>query len=80
MQVVLQVPNQKTLEGAAEKLTALGVPFKLWVEQPENFPTCLATVPRLKSAVSPALKRLSLCKTTIYTGSHVKYNKALACA
>ena len=64
-QVVLQVPSAEALEAAAWRLGEASIPFKLWVEQPENFPTCLATAPRRKSAVAPSLKRLPLCKKAI---------------
>ena len=26
-----------------------GIPFKLWIEQPENVPVCVATWPRPRS-------------------------------
>ena len=44
------------------KLTEAGVLHKLWVEQPENYPTCLATKPYPKSAVALHFKKLNLCK------------------
>jgi len=45
IQVVLEVPGEKELRAVAEKLSEAGIQHKLWVEQPENFPTCLATKP-----------------------------------
>lgn len=38
------------------------MPCKLWVEQPEDFATCLATAPCRKSLVAPHVKKLQLCK------------------
>ncbi|CAM8958558.1 unnamed protein product [Rhodiola kirilowii] len=38
------------------------VTLELWIEQPENIPTCLATKPYLKSLVSLYFKKLKLCK------------------
>merc|ERR1712176_1207637 len=38
------------------KLRDAGVPYKLWAEQPENIPVCLATWPRRKSAVEKCFK------------------------
>ena len=46
----------------AAKLSEAGVPHKLWVEQPEDFPTCLATAPCRKSVVAPHMRKLALCK------------------
>ena len=46
----------------AAKLADAGVPHKLWVEQPEDFPTCLATAPCRKSVAGPHLRKLQLCK------------------
>ena len=36
------------------------IPHKLWIEQPENIPTCLAVAPRLKSCVHKFFKTLKL--------------------
>lgn len=46
----------------AAKLADAGVPHKLWVEQPEDFATCLATAPCRKSVAGPHLRKLQLCK------------------
>lgn len=46
----------------SEKLNAGGIAHKLWIEQPENIPTCLATKPYPKSTVSLVFKKLKLCK------------------
>jgi peptidyl-tRNA hydrolase len=62
VQVVLEVKGETQLTNLAQKLTEAGVAHKLWVEQPENFPTCLATAPQLKSQVQQYFKKLKLCK------------------
>ncbi len=61
-QVVLEVKGEAQLTNLAAKLQEAGVPHKLWIEQPENFPTCLATAPAPKSAVQQHFKKLKLCK------------------
>lgn len=62
--VVLEVKGDTQLRALAEKLAAAGVAHKLWVEQPEDFATCLATAPAPKSIVQPHMKKLKLCKGT----------------
>lgn len=46
----------------AKKLEEAGVDFKLWNEQPENYPTCLATRPYPKEEVSHLFKKCNLAK------------------
>jgi hypothetical protein len=60
--VVLEIKGQPQLLALAEKLTGAGVAHKLWVEQPEDFPTCLATAPATKADVGSHFKKLKLCK------------------
>uniref|UniRef100_A0A1B0CL56 peptidyl-tRNA hydrolase n=1 Tax=Lutzomyia longipalpis TaxID=7200 RepID=A0A1B0CL56_LUTLO len=38
---IMEVENQEALQDANDKLSKDGVDFKLWTEQPENFPTCI---------------------------------------
>ncbi|XP_024311671.1 putative peptidyl-tRNA hydrolase PTRHD1 isoform X2 [Brachypodium distachyon] len=47
--VTLEVKGETQLKNLAEKLEAAGVRHKLWIEQPENTPTCIATAPCPKS-------------------------------
>lgn len=61
-QVVLEVKGEAQLRSLADKLAAAGVPHKLWVEQPEDFATCIATAPLPKSQLQPHVKKLKLCK------------------
>lgn len=60
--VTLEVKGETQLNNLAEKLAAAGVRHKLWIEQPENIPTCIATAPCPKSQVSSFFKKLKLCK------------------
>ncbi|KAI3898368.1 hypothetical protein MKW92_018692 [Papaver armeniacum] len=60
--VTLEVKGETQLQNLSQKLTTNGIAHKLWIEQPENFPTCLATKPYPKSVVSSFFKNLKLCK------------------
>ncbi|CAD6259704.1 unnamed protein product [Miscanthus lutarioriparius] len=60
--VTLEVKGETQLKNLSEKLEAAGVRHKLWIEQPENIPTCIATAPCPKSQVSSFFKKLKLCK------------------
>ncbi|KAG0463172.1 hypothetical protein HPP92_021648 [Vanilla planifolia] len=60
--VTLEVKGEAQIKNLAEKLKADGIEHKLWIEQPENIPTCLATRPYPKSLVSSYFKKLKLCK------------------
>ncbi|KAF8115820.1 hypothetical protein N665_0025s0267 [Sinapis alba] len=60
--VSLEVKGETQMMNLTEKIKAGGISHKLWMEQPENIPTCIATKPYPKSQVSPFLKKLKLCK------------------
>ncbi|KAI3364471.1 hypothetical protein L3Q82_011265 [Scortum barcoo] len=60
--VVLGAPDEAALSGLSEKLTEAGVAHKLWIEQPENIPTCLALKPCPKETVQPLLRKFKLFK------------------
>ncbi|XP_073480950.1 putative peptidyl-tRNA hydrolase PTRHD1 [Aquarana catesbeiana] len=60
--VVLEVPDEVTLTGLAETLKQANIDHKLWTEQPENIPTCIALRPYRKEEVHPYLKRFKLLK------------------
>lgn len=60
--VTLEVKGETQLKNLAEKLEAAGVRHKLWIEQPENTPTCIATAPCPKSQVASFFRKLKLCK------------------
>ncbi|KAM3369794.1 hypothetical protein ACQJBY_017577 [Aegilops geniculata] len=60
--VTLEVKGEIQLKNLAEKLEAAGVRHKVWIEQPENIPTCIATAPCPKSQVASFFRKLKLCK------------------
>ncbi|KAJ9549596.1 hypothetical protein OSB04_022139 [Centaurea solstitialis] len=60
--VTLEVKGEVQLKNLSEKLTSNDIAHKLWIEQPENTPTCLASKPYPKSVVSIFFKKLKLCK------------------
>ncbi|KAL5074229.1 hypothetical protein RYX36_013213 [Vicia faba] len=60
--VTLEVKGEPQIKNLSEKLKAGGIIHKLWIEEPENIPTCLATKPYPKSIVSSYFKKLKLCK------------------
>ena len=61
---MLEATGEAQLRDLATKLEAAGILHKLWIEQPEDFPTCLATAPYPKGTVAPLVKKLKLCKGT----------------
>ncbi|KAJ2347042.1 hypothetical protein GGF43_004847 [Coemansia sp. RSA 2618] len=60
--VVLETKNEASLLKMAENLKQKDIPYYLWTEQPENIPTCLATVPVMRSDLGDALKKCSLMR------------------
>ncbi|CAL5221122.1 g3257 [Coccomyxa viridis] len=60
--VVLEIKGETQLLNLASKLQETGIQHKLWIEQPENFPTCLATAPLQKDSIQQHFKKLKLCK------------------
>nr|GLL21439.1 putative peptidyl-tRNA hydrolase PTRHD1 [Ipomoea trifida] len=60
--VTLEVKGEAQILNLSGKLKEGGIAHKLWIEQPENIPTCLATKPYPKSLVSSFFKKLKLCK------------------
>ncbi|XP_034555454.1 putative peptidyl-tRNA hydrolase PTRHD1 [Notolabrus celidotus] len=60
--VVLGAPDEAALSSLSENLTQAGVAHKLWIEQPENIPTCLALKPCLKETVQPLMRKFKLFK------------------
>eukprot|EP00929_Paragymnodinium_shiwhaense_P050768 TRINITY_DN25571_c0_g1_i2.p1 TRINITY_DN25571_c0_g1~~TRINITY_DN25571_c0_g1_i2.p1 ORF type:complete len:214 (+),score=35.04 TRINITY_DN25571_c0_g1_i2:45-686(+) len=58
VKATMAAKNEEQLLKVAKKLGDLDVPFKLWVEQPENVPVCIATWPRRRSAMKKAFNGL----------------------
>ncbi|GAV05642.1 hypothetical protein RvY_15742 [Ramazzottius varieornatus] len=57
---VLKAADEKVLHDLAEKLKLHSVEHKLWIEQPENIPTCLAVKPYKKKTVQQHFAHLKL--------------------
>mmetsp|Transcript_33698 Transcript_33698/g.103400 ORF Transcript_33698/g.103400 Transcript_33698/m.103400 type:complete len:169 (-) Transcript_33698:177-683(-) len=57
---VLELKGEAQLRTLAAKLDAADVAHELWIEQPEDTPTCLATAPGRKSALAPHFKKCRL--------------------
>lgn len=60
--VVVGVPSENELKELSEQLAKDDIKFKLWIEQPENVPTCLATKPYSKSLVEKFFKAFKLLR------------------
>ena len=60
--VVLEVSSEIALRELSDKLSVHGVEFKLWIEQPENYATSLATRPYPQSEIKPMFYGLKLFK------------------
>ncbi|KAK3887265.1 hypothetical protein Pcinc_008620 [Petrolisthes cinctipes] len=60
--VVLGVESETKLCNLSQKLKEASVDHKLWIEQPEDFPTCLVTKPYPKEEISRHFKKLKLFK------------------
>ncbi|XP_053552243.1 putative peptidyl-tRNA hydrolase PTRHD1 [Bombina bombina] len=60
--VVLEVSDEATLTTLAETLKQANIDHKLWIEQPENIPTCIAIRPYPKEEVHKYLKKFKLLK------------------
>ena len=67
--VVLEVKGETQLQNLSNKLTENGVQHKLWMEQPENYPTCLATRPYRKEEISQWFKKCNLAKEVVVSSS-----------
>ncbi|GKD00522.1 P21-like protein, partial [Tanacetum coccineum] len=64
--VTLEVKGETQLKNLSEKLTSNNIAHKLWIEQPENYPTCLASKPYPKSIVSTFFKKLKLSDAAMF--------------
>ena len=60
--VVLEVKSEEELKKLNDKLSEASIDHKLWIEQPENFPTCLAVRPYPKDQIQKFFKGLKLYK------------------
>ncbi|TNM94736.1 putative peptidyl-tRNA hydrolase PTRHD1 isoform X1 [Takifugu rubripes] len=60
--VVLGAPDEAALSSLSDALTQAGVAHKLWIEEPEHIPTCLALKPCPKDSVQQLLRKFKLFK------------------
>ncbi|XP_037952116.1 putative peptidyl-tRNA hydrolase PTRHD1 [Teleopsis dalmanni] len=60
--VVLEAKDEGALVKLADKLKENNVKHKMWIEQPENIPTCIAIKPYVKDNVHKYVKHLKLLK------------------
>eukprot|EP00123_Amoebidium_parasiticum_P015843 comp23172_c0_seq1/m.37525 comp23172_c0_seq1/g.37525 ORF comp23172_c0_seq1/g.37525 comp23172_c0_seq1/m.37525 type:complete len:143 (-) comp23172_c0_seq1:108-536(-) len=60
--VVLEVKNENALLKLAEGLRGANVGHKVWIEQPENIPTALATLPYRREEIAHLFKKCQLFK------------------
>ena len=58
--VVLAVKDEAELMETASLLTRHSIVHRVWVEAPEQLPSCLATRPYQRSVVQPLLRHLKL--------------------
>jgi hypothetical protein len=54
------VASEEALTELSEKLAENKMDYKLWIEQPENYPTCLATKPYPRDEISKFFKKFKL--------------------
>jgi len=58
--VVLAAPDLESLTKLAAKLTERQISHKLWIEQPENIPTCIAIKPYPKNEIKGLVQQFKL--------------------
>lgn len=63
-----QATDEESIVKLSETLSSKGIDHKLWIEQPENIPTCIATRPYVKENIQENFKKFKLFKAwlTIY--------------
>lgn len=60
--VVLEAKDEASLTNLKDKLIENDVKHKLWIEQPENIPTCLVVKPYPKEEIQKYFKKFKLFK------------------
>ncbi|KAH8331059.1 hypothetical protein KR067_011077 [Drosophila pandora] len=58
----IQAKDEAALVKLSEKLKENEIKHKLWIEQPENIPTCIALKPYVKDTVHKYVKNFKLLK------------------
>lgn len=61
--VVLEAKDEDSLKFLTDSLVENDIKHKLWIEQPENIPTCLVAKPYPKEEVQKYFKKFKLFKT-----------------
>lgn len=62
---MLEIKGETQLINLATKLNEAGVVHKMWIEQPEGYPTCLACKPYRKADIAAHFKKLNLAKSSL---------------
>ncbi|KAI5711944.1 putative peptidyl-tRNA hydrolase PTRHD1 [Diaphorina citri] len=60
--VILEVPHEQELLAVEKALLSKEIKFKKWIEQPENYPTCIALKPYVKTDVQKLLRKYKMLK------------------
>ncbi|XP_055381494.1 putative peptidyl-tRNA hydrolase PTRHD1 [Condylostylus longicornis] len=60
--VILEAPDQQSIQDLRKLLEENDIKHKLWIEQPENIPTCIAVKPYPKESVHKYVKKFKLLK------------------
>ena len=60
--IIVAAESEATLHSICAALSAAGVGHKLWVEQPESIPTCVATRPAPRRTLKPFFEGLKLLR------------------
>ena len=60
--VCFQAKNEADVRTLSEKLKENNIDHKLWIEQPEDYATCLAAKPYPKEEVQKYFKKFKLFK------------------
>ena len=59
---LFQAKDKESLVSLANILCEKGIDHKMWIEHPENFPTCIATKPYPKDEIQQYFKKFKLFK------------------
>lgn len=57
---LVQAKDEESLKQLSERLVSGNIDHKLWIEQPENIPTCVAVKPYRKEDVQEYFKEFKL--------------------
>lgn len=66
--VVLEADDEVALRDLSRSLGAAGIGHKLWVEQPEDEATALASFPARKSSLAASFAGFKLCRAAVGGG------------